>query len=231
MHLLSSDNWDLPFGSIWDDGNLEESILSRTYFVFRCVSKFGDPPTPLNCPFERINWGLGSNSVESSSWLSSFAKNELPGWKNVTIKGVPCPIDFETYGFWAFFEVGRPPSWMVCCQWLAIWIAPFIDPQLQVGRPFSFNSSPPDQKEGLNFADWKRCSKSFELLCISSWAPYFFIFGRYFSVICRPYVMAVVNQKYGFPESMDAPEGQCLKRKGCFSAAKCVSRIFHDLTF
>ena len=41
--------------------------------------------------------------------------------------------------------------------------------------------------------------------------------------------MAVVNQKYGFPESMDAPEGskrcaagQCLKRKGCFSAAKCV---------
>lgn len=69
---------------------------------------------------------------------------------------------------------------MVCCQWLAIWIARFTDPQLQVGRPFSFNSSPPDQKEGLNFVDWNRCIKSFELLCISSWAPYFLLLADTF---------------------------------------------------
>ena len=34
--------------------------------------------------------------------------------------------------------------------------------------------------------------------------------------------MAVVNQNYGFPESMDAPEGQCLKRKRLlFSGEMC----------
>ncbi len=205
-----------------------------------------------------------SQWAQASDWL-----NWLHSWIAIHCyhKGTKCPIKKHTV---AEHFLVADSVWMVCCQWFAIWIAPFIDPQLQGGR-FSFSSSPPDQKErselcwlpkpasGIVFIGGmpgRGAANLPMLVCISSWAPYFcfwlILFIMWFAghKLCH-YVMAMVNQKYGFfpkpseykeaakpapmvcksvfpqispcPKSVEVDGGrQCERREKANQTAKCV---------